>query len=52
MIAVSPKKSTEEKLGIQLGILGAETVDRILDKGLDFTRWFAGHCHPPAISHV
>jgi hypothetical protein len=41
-------KNTEEKLGI----LGAETVDRILDKGLDFTRWFAGHCHPPAISHV
>jgi hypothetical protein len=41
-------KNTEGKVGI----LGAETVDRMLDKRLDFTWWSAGHCHPPAISHV
>jgi len=47
MIAVSPK-NTEEKVRV----LGVEAVDRILDEGLAFTRWFAGHGHPPAISHV
>src|SRR5690348_9597344 len=41
-------KNTEEKLGI----LGVETIDVILNKGLDLARWFASHSDPPAISLV
>ena len=42
MMAVSPKT-----LKKKLVILGVETVDVVVDQGLDFSRGLVRHDHPP-----